>query len=210
MTDSGGPRQRVVVVAAYPALRAGLAALLGSDASLEPIAVERVWRGEANAAPLPAAIVVDYSGGEPEDLDAIAESFPAVPLVLVGADPASDGPGLSSVPVAYLPSDIDADALAAAVHAAAAGLIVLDPVMAGAAGIHAHARVPAESDALTAREREVLHLVAEGLPNKAIARQLGISEHTAKFHVGSLLGKLGAASRTEAVMIATRQGLLPV
>jgi DNA-binding NarL/FixJ family response regulator len=100
--------------------------------------------------------------------------------------------------------------LTAAVHAAAAGLIALDPAMAGAAGIHTHVRNQAESDALTAREREVLHLVAEGLPNKAIARQLGISEHTAKFHVGSLLGKLGAASRTEAVTIATRRGLLPV
>jgi DNA-binding CsgD family transcriptional regulator len=63
---------------------------------------------------------------------------------------------------------------------------------------------------LTAREREVLQLVAEGLPNKAIARQLGISEHTAKFHVGSLLGKLGAGSRTEAVTLATRRGILPV
>jgi two-component system, NarL family, nitrate/nitrite response regulator NarL len=63
---------------------------------------------------------------------------------------------------------------------------------------------------LTTREREVLQLVAEGLPNKAIARELGISEHTAKFHVGSLLGKLGAASRTEAVTLATRRGILPV
>jgi DNA-binding CsgD family transcriptional regulator len=52
--------------------------------------------------------------------------------------------------------------------------------------------------------------VAEGLPNKAIARELGISEHTAKFHVGSLLAKLGAASRTEAVTLATRCGILPV
>jgi DNA-binding NarL/FixJ family response regulator len=53
-------------------------------------------------------------------------------------------------------------------------------------------------------------LVAAGLPNKTIARELGISEHTAKFHVGSLLAKLGAASRTEAVTIATRRGLLAV
>jgi two-component system, NarL family, nitrate/nitrite response regulator NarL len=56
----------------------------------------------------------------------------------------------------------------------------------------------------------VLALVAEGYPNKAIARELGISEHTAKFHVGSLLGKLGAGSRTEAVTLATRRGILPI
>ena len=101
-------------------------------------------------------------------------------------------------------------ALAAAVRAAAAGLIVLDPMYAGESGIHTHGRPSAEGEMLTAREREVLQLVAAGLPNKAIARELGISEHTAKFHVGSLLGKLGAASRTEAVTLATRRGILPV
>ena len=128
---------------------------------------------------------------------------------MIGADPATDGPGLSGAPVAYLPSDVDAAALAAAVRAAAAGLIVLDPTVAGATGVHAHARTSESAETLTAREREVLLLVAEGLPNKAIARELGISEHTAKFHVGSLLGKLGAASRTEAVTLATRRGILP-
>jgi DNA-binding CsgD family transcriptional regulator len=68
---------------------------------------------------------------------------------------------------------------------------------------------PAEID-LTPRERDVLLLMAEGASNKAIARRLGISVHTAKFHVGSLLAKLGAASRTEAVTLATRRGILPV
>jgi len=63
---------------------------------------------------------------------------------------------------------------------------------------------------LTPRELEVLALLAEGASNKVIARRLGISIHTAKFHVGSLLGKLGAASRTEAVTLATRRGILPV
>nr|MBA3451449.1 response regulator transcription factor [Chloroflexia bacterium] len=130
--------------------------------------------------------------------------------VLIGADPTTDGPGLSAAPVAYLPSHVDARALAAAVHAAIAGLIVLDPTVAGATGVHAHARASNDGESLTGRERQVLLLVAEGLPNKAIARELGISEHTAKFHVGSLLGKLGAGSRTEAVTLATRRGILPV
>ena len=130
--------------------------------------------------------------------------------MLIGADPASEGPGLSGAPVAYLPSDVDARTLVSAVRAAAAGLIVLDPDMVGATGIHAHSRADGEGEALTTRESQVLQLVAEGLPNKAIARELGISEHTVKFHVGSLLGKLGAASRTEAVTLATRRGILPV
>jgi DNA-binding NarL/FixJ family response regulator len=169
---------------------------------------EMVELGDTGSAP--SAIVVDYSAGEPEEILSIAEAFPGSPLVMMGADPASDGPGLSGAPVAYLPSDVDAPALAAAVRAAAAGLIVLDPTVAGATGIHAHARTSDIAETLTTREREVLLLVAEGLPNKAIARELGISEHTAKFHVGSLLGKLGAASRTEAVTLATRRGILPI
>ena len=61
---------------------------------------------------------------------------------------------------------------------------------------------------LTPRELEVLRLMAEGLPNKTIAARLEISEHTVKFHVNTILGKLGVASRTEAVVRATRLGLI--
>jgi two-component system, NarL family, nitrate/nitrite response regulator NarL len=208
VTDGQEARLRVLVVAASPALRAGLVTLLASDRLLDPMVAEMVELGDAGSAP--SAIVVDYSAGEPEEILTLAEAFPGSPLVMIGADPASDGPGLSGAPVAYLPSDVDAAALAAAVHAAAVGLIVLDPTVAGATGIHAHARTSDNAETLTTRERQVLLLVAEGLPNKAIARELGISEHTAKFHVGSLLGKLGAASRTEAVTVATRRGILPV
>jgi len=61
---------------------------------------------------------------------------------------------------------------------------------------------------LTPREREVLELVAEGMSNRAIAERLAISEHTVKFHVGALLGKLSAATRAELVAIALRRGLI--
>ena len=61
---------------------------------------------------------------------------------------------------------------------------------------------------MTRRELEVLQLVAEGLPNKSIADRLDISEHTVKFHVNAIMGKLGAQSRTEAVTRATRMGLI--
>ena len=64
------------------------------------------------------------------------------------------------------------------------------------------------TEELTPREMEVLQLVAEGLPNKQIATRLGISDHTVKFHVDAILGKLGAHSRTEAVTRAARLGLL--
>ena len=209
MTHGSQARQRVLVVAPYPALRAGLSSLLASDSDLEPIAGEGAELGGDPSSTL-AAIVVDFSAGEPEAFVSTSAAFPGTPLVMIGADPATDGPGLTGAPVAYLPSDVDASALVAAVRAAAAGLIVLDPTVAGATGVHAHSRPSEGGETLTLREREVLQLVAEGLPNKTIARELGISEHTAKFHVGSLLGKLGAASRTEAVTLATRRGILPV
>jgi DNA-binding NarL/FixJ family response regulator len=63
-------------------------------------------------------------------------------------------------------------------------------------------------EALTSRETEVLELLAQGLPNKAIAVRLGISDQTVKFHVASIGGKLGAANRTDAVRLAVRKGLI--
>ena len=66
------------------------------------------------------------------------------------------------------------------------------------------------SEPLTARELDVLELLAQGLPNKSIAARLGISDQTVKFHVASICGKLGAANRTEAVHRALRQGLLTI
>jgi len=65
-------------------------------------------------------------------------------------------------------------------------------------------------ETLTPREREVLTLLAEGFPNKQIALRLGISDQTAKFHVASIYGKLGASNRTEAVRIAFRRGLVTI
>jgi DNA-binding CsgD family transcriptional regulator len=71
-------------------------------------------------------------------------------------------------------------------------------------------RAPVVIEALTPREHDVLALVADGLPNREIARQLGISEHTVKFHLASVFGKLGASSRTEAVQRALRMGLIHI
>src|SRR5262249_21126846 len=98
------------------------------------------------------------------------------------------------------------DAVAAALVAASRGLSVLDAALA-----EAFLRPPqgsAQAEPLTPREREVLALLAEGLANKAIAARLGISEHTAKFHVNAILGKLGVDSRAEAIVRALRMGLV--
>jgi two-component system nitrate/nitrite response regulator NarL len=63
-------------------------------------------------------------------------------------------------------------------------------------------------ESLTPREEDVLHLLAKGMTNKAIALQLGITDHTVKYHVNAIMGKLNAQSRTDAVMIAMRAGLI--
>jgi two-component system, NarL family, response regulator YdfI len=108
-----------------------------------------------------------------------------------------------------LRDDATAEELTTAVAATMAGLVVLHPAAmiarpAGTAGSH---RV-SERTGLTPRELEILEMMAEGMSNRRIAIRLGISGHTVKFHVASVLGKLGAASRTEAVTLGVRQGLI--
>ncbi|MBV8081644.1 MAG: helix-turn-helix transcriptional regulator [Candidatus Eremiobacteraeota bacterium] len=102
----------------------------------------------------------------------------------------------------------DAADLGAAVAAVASGYVVLhpdavEPLVPAVDGPHER-----NGHSLTAREIEVLRMMAEGLANKAIAARLGISEHTVKFHVGSIFAKLHAGSRTEAVTVGARQGLV--
>jgi NarL family two-component system response regulator YdfI len=110
-----------------------------------------------------------------------------------------------------LPAESSPQALSIALEAVAQGLLVLDPREAAVVSTVPAPTVETGSEleeALTSREKEVLGLLAEGLGNKEIAARLGISDHTAKFHVASILGKLGAASRTEAVSIGMRRGLI--
>jgi DNA-binding NarL/FixJ family response regulator len=114
---------------------------------------------------------------------------------------------------AVLPRDATAAEIRAAVEAVATGLIALHPDALDAAGRGAPLPVTgrAEPDQpLTDRELEVLTMMADGLGNKIIAARLGISSHTAKFHVASIMAKLGAGSRTEAVAIGMRRGLVAI
>ena len=104
--------------------------------------------------------------------------------------------------------DAGAGRLAAALAAAAQGLQVVDPELAPGLLPARGPDVDQPAEPLTPRELEVLQLLADGLPNKTIAARLGISEHTVKFHVNAILGKLGVQSRTEAVIHATRLGLV--
>jgi NarL family two-component system response regulator YdfI len=111
---------------------------------------------------------------------------------------------------AVLPNEIPIGQLVAALRAAAAGLVVLHPSEVPAfPAIQPASQALAElPEPLTRREREVLQMLAAGLANKEIAARLNISDHTAKFHVAAILGKLGAATRAEAVALGIRRGLV--
>lgn len=208
---------RVFIVAASPLARAGLENLLaarqievaGSVASLDALT--------SQLSELAVDAILIDSAGEPFEpfLDSVIASGLAADFSMVllaeAATPAGSAEALRAGLRAVLPIDISPDQLAAALHAAASGLVVLHPA-------HFDSAVPAASAAprfldelaepLTPRESEVLQMVASGFGNKEIAAKLTISEHTVKFHVASILGKLGAATRTEAVSLGIRRGLV--
>jgi DNA-binding NarL/FixJ family response regulator len=176
---------RVWIAAASPLVRAGLEATLRSDDGLEIVDDE----GHADV------IVTDSFTPEARHEQGV---------VALGADTAHS---LRAGAQAALPANALPEQIAAAVHAVAAGLSAALPDDFRRA-LPASAASSAEH--LTAREIQVVRLMADGLANKEIAWELGISEHTVKFHAASIMNKLNAASRTEAVATAIRHGLVPV
>lgn len=129
-----------------------------------------------------------------------------VPFVVLLDEDDLAGDAAASGASGVLGRDAGPAQIAAAAVAAACGLMVLAPELAAIAVPRPSGAAPA--DPLTDRELQVLSLLAEGLSNKQIAGRLGISEHTAKFHVNAILSKLGVQSRTEAVVRAARLGML--
>lgn len=153
--------------------------------------------------PVPVAdvVVIDAASGPPLALDDLPDRIGDVPFVLVGATaeqltPPPETPG----GFAALSAGARGPAIAAAVVAVAHGLRVIDPAVTRAAR--------PETGELAPRELEVLRLLAEGHANKRLALEIGISENAVKFHVSAVMAKLSAQSRTEAVTVAARRGLI--
>ncbi len=197
----------VLVVSADPLARSGLAALVAGLPELAlageagPLQVSRVAAGWA-----PRVILWDMGGATRAAAGVSPWADLAAPVVALAADPGQAGEALRSGARSVISRSAAPEVVAAAVACAARGLMVLDPALAAS-----FVRAPEPSDGaepLTPREREVLALLAEGLANKAIAARLGISEHTAKFHVNAILAKLGVDSRAEAIVRAARLGLV--
>jgi DNA-binding NarL/FixJ family response regulator len=240
---------RLAVVATSPLVQAGLESLMGEQADVQ-IVQGTLASGDGGAGLSPwervAALAPDVvlwapaSGvevlatleGDPTDEagDLAADGRPApardgangLPALVVVADlaPADVLDAVRAGARAVLPTASGAAAVAAAVQAAASGLVTLRPVDADAllarAADSGASSDPSPADrraapsggVLSAREGEVLALLAEGLANKQIAGRLAISEHTVKAHVAAIFAKLHAGTRAEAVVTAARRGLL--
>jgi DNA-binding NarL/FixJ family response regulator len=229
---------RVFLLSAYPTVRAGLAAVLREreDVTVVGAMSPDALGNRPSAEEAPDVILADVDGAiEPEQVESWLEALrPTSGVVLMGAEGRAPGRGVvgrqdvprllagvanaaeaHTVGFGAIPREATPDEIVAALNAVVAGLIALDRRIASGA-LTAAERAPAPvvttlnaaDDMLTSREMDVLQLLAQGLPNKIIANRLHISEHTAKFHVSSIMTKLGAASRTEAVTLAARRGLL--
>ncbi len=196
---------RVLIAAPSAVVRAGLEALIGSNPALElsgsfpDLSAAETVRPDVIVAAVPF-----------KDLPPVGDTFS--PALVILADEARAGWSRDAVRAgvrAVLPHHASAAEILAAIEAAAAGFATVDPrdleeLLAESSPVLPEG-VPAT---LTARELEVLRLMAEGAANKIIAWKLKISEHTVKFHVASILHKLDAGTRAEAVAIGMRRGMI--
>ena len=185
---------------------ASIASLAGLDAEAEqPDTADLVI---ATAEPAHFATLLQKLG-EPD-------LFRDLPVVLLAEilDPQTTARAVRMGARAVLPAELPRSQLLAALEAVSRGLVVAMPAEAETIVAASQTSGSQTNDVeellepLTPREHEVLRMLALGLANKGIAARLNISEHTVKFHVAAILGKLGAASRTEAVALGIRHGLI--
>ncbi len=206
---------RVFVVAPAPAMRVGLRTILTTGEM--QVVGEASTPAEFTTGPAGIDVVVV---AEEELLESLHRTVAerGMPALVVLSNSSnrlmSTLNALSPHGWGVVPPDASTVQLQAAVSAAAQGLIVLSTTQAEQM-LEQHLAIEfsdidaaSPDEALTTREREVLELLSQGLPNKLIARRLQISEHTVKFHVSSIYTKLGATSRTDAVSRGVRRGLI--
>ncbi len=206
---------RLLIVAPDPLARTGLSTLLAEQTGT--IVIGQTDSSETLPEELdtyrPDIIIWDM-GWEPEEhlgllADVIGDEDEAGPAVIALLPDEDQVAGVWSTGVrAILLRETATDQLIAAITAVGQGLTVLTADLSHQLLSAPPAPTIDPSEALTSRELEVIQLVAEGLTNKAIAQSLSISEHTVKFHINTIMGKLNAPSRTAAVVRATRLGLI--
>jgi DNA-binding NarL/FixJ family response regulator len=191
------------IVAESALERSGLSALLGASSALRVVACVPPADLTTLDAEQLDVLVRDVDRDTPAE-DAVGSVPARVPVLALVAAPEQARDLVRAGAHGVLSRDASAERLSAACVAVAAGLHAFD----GDSLERGFAAAAPEAGFFTPREREVLELVADGLTNKLIGDRLGISEHTAKFHVRSLMDKLGADTRADLVARAARRGLL--
>lgn len=185
---------RVQLDVSSPALRLGLRALLSSDKTIKVVNDSLDEEKEADV------VITSASHASFENND-LGDS-PSAAILLLSDDPVNVGEMRRTARIwGILPTDASPDELGAAVHALSQGLIVGTSAL-----LFDTESGPVPEGPLSERESEVLDLLSKGLANKQIAVELGISEHTVKFHVSSIYQKLNVTNRTEAVRAGLRGG----
>ena len=204
---------RIVVADDHAVVRHGLRSFLGLQEDME--VVGEAEDGEQAVAVVeelrPDVVLIDLVMPGVDGVEAIRRIHELLPearvVVLTSfADDSKVVPAVRAGAAGYLLKDVQPADLAAAIRTVAAGGALLDPSVT-ARVLQEVAAGGAPDPGLTAREREVLGLLAQGLTNRQIAAQLVLSEKTVKTHVSSILGKLGLADRTQAALYAVRGGL---
>ena len=212
---------RILIASPYPAMRAGLYALLEeANAGASRTALTVVGEADSVEACLewtratqPQVVLFDLALDPDDELSGLWRLRTQAPSAAVLALSESNGDArtlaaLQAGARGCLPKTATGAELLEAAQGVVEGETILPPAATAALLEQLRGEGPAET--LSPREGEVLRHVAAGLTNKAIALKLGISEHTVKFHLGSAMSKLGAASRAEAVAVAIRRGLISV
>jgi DNA-binding NarL/FixJ family response regulator len=219
MTAERGEQILVLVVDDHEVVRRGLLAFLDGEADIEVVgdagggdqALELLVQLDSEGR-RPHVVVMDLQMEPVDGIDStrqIRSRYHDVEIVALTSfgEPERVHAALEAGASGYLMKDADADEVAVAIRAAHRGELQLDPAV--ARQLTASLRSPPSEDLarkLTSRELEVLRLLGEGEPNKAIGAALGISERTARTHVSNILAKLGLSSRTQAALWAAREG----
>ena len=207
---------RVLIADDHMVVREGLRAILETASDLLPVGeatdgAEAVRLVQESA---PDVVLMDLRMPGMDGIEAIRQikaRYPHVQVVILTTYDDDDDivRGLRAGARGYLLKDTGRNALLEAIRAAARGESLLPSEVIDKVVAHLQGPQPVEREMLSAREVQVLALLAQGSASKEIARRLGISERTVKAHITAIFNKLGASSRAEAVAIALRNGLLP-
>lgn len=216
---------RILLADDHPIVREGLRGLLETQPDFEVIA--ECANGEETVSMVtqlhPDVLLLDLEMPVMDGVETIRRlsQQPAMPRIIVFTAFDDDERIIHAIQAGangYLLKDAPREEIFKAIHVAMSGGSLLQPVVASKLlhhvgqqqqrGVPIRGSMPMQVEELTERELEVLRLLAQGMPNKEIATHLIISERTAKFHVSSIMGKLGATNRTEAVSLAVQRGLI--